>query len=382
MQVVYAREEIPESINKSIFLAGPTPRAEDATPWRQEALAILEELKYDGVVYIPEPRDGVWVKDYDAQVEWEELCLNQADCIVFWVPRKIENMPAFTTNIEWGRWESSGKIVLGYPKYADKMSYMDYYANKLGIKISSSLEDTLKAALYFVDEGDDRVGGERFVPLYIWNTPQFKTWYNSQVESGNRLDSARVLYNFRPSQGTFVFLWVLNVIMYIKSEDRYKTNEFVLSRTDISSVLMWRRNESILNSEVVLVREYRSPARTPDSFIRELPGGSAAEDDEPEYVAAEEVYEETGFVMDPKRLKFEGARQLAGTLSSHKSHLFSAELTLEEMEWMRAQRDIVHGNVKDSERTFIEVHTINDLLNAEITDWTTLGMILSVTLNT
>lgn len=380
MESVYALEELPKSITKSIFLAGPTPRDESGKPWRQEAEKILEELGFDGAVYIPEPRDGKWHGEYDAQVEWEELCLNQADCIVFWVPRELKTMPAFTTNIEWGRWESSGKIVLGYPKDAEKMSYMKSYANKLNIPTSDSLKDTLKSAIDFIGEGDERTGGERMVPLYVWNTPQFKNWYHAQTEAGNRLDDARVLYNFRPENKTFVFLWVLHVDMYIASEDRHKTNEFVLSRTDISSVLMWKydHEKSIGESEIVLIREYRSPASTKSGFIYELPGGSAPGDDNPEAVAAEEVFEETGMHIDSSRLKFEAAHQLAGTLSAHQAHLFSVQLTEEEMDWMKSQKDVVHGNVDDTEQTYIEVMTLDDILGGDLVDWATLGEILSI----
>lgn len=378
MEVVYALEELPKSITKSIFLAGPTPRSDDGNPWRKEAVKLLEEADFDGVVYVPEPRDGKWHKEYDKQVEWEELCLNQADCILFWVPRDLKAMPAFTTNIEWGRWEASGKLVLGYPKEAEKMSYMNHYAEKLSIPISGSLLDTLRSAIDFVGEGAERIGGERMVPYYVWKTPQFQSWYLAQTDAGNRLDDARVLFNFRPRNGTFMFLWVLHVDVYIASEDRHKTNELVLARTDISAVLMWQRREPLGNSEIVLVREFRSPASTHDAFIRELPGGSSPGEDDPGTIASEEVHEETGLHITSDRFKQEGARQLAGTLSSHKGHLFSVELTDDEMNWLKAQRDVTHGNVDDSEQTYIEVYTLDQLLGGELTDWTTLGMIATV----
>jgi len=50
-----------------------------------------------------------------------------------------------------------------------------------------------------------------------------------------------VLYSFRPGLKKFVFMWVLKADIYIASEDRHKTNEFVLSRPDISSILLWKR---------------------------------------------------------------------------------------------------------------------------------------------
>lgn len=379
MEVVYALEELPKVITKSLFLAGPTPRSSDGNPWRQEAIKLLEEAEFDGVVYVPEPRDGRWHKEYDRQVEWEELCLNQADCIVFWVPRDLKTMPAFTTNIEWGRWEASGKLVLGYPKEAEKMSYMNHYAEKLNIPISGSLLDTLRTAIDFLGEGVERTGGERMVPYYVWKTSQFQSWYTAQVEAGNRLDDARVLFNFRPKNGTFMFMWVLHVDVYVASEDRHKKNEVVLARTDISAVLMWQRRKPVGNSEIVLVREYRSPASTKDGFIRELPSGSAPGEDDPETIAAEEVHEETGLHLNSDRFVAEGARQLAGTLSSHKGYLYSVELDDEEMDWLKAQRDVVHGADND-ERTYIEVYTLDDLFGGQLTDWTTLGMIASVVL--
>lgn len=383
MEVVYALEDLPKTVSKSLFLAGPTPRDENGNPWRQEALKILEESDFDGVVYVPEPRDAKWHKEYDRQVEWEELCLNQADCIVFWVPRDLKTMPAFTTNDEWGTWKYSGKLVLGYPepetRNTPKMSYMRHYADKLNISVTGTLKETLEAAVSFIGEGEERSGGERMVPLYVWRTPHFQNWYNSQVEAGNRLDDARVLFTFRPGNKKFPFLWVLHVDMYIASEDRHKTNEFVLSRTDISSVVMWQKHDNFLESEIVLVREFRSPANTSDGFIRELPGGSAPKKQDPESTAAEEVHEETGLHLESSRLVSHGARQLAGTLSAHKGHLFSVELTDDEMVWLKAQRDVVHGNVDDSEQTFIEVYTIQELFEKELTDYSTLGMIMVVT---
>jgi hypothetical protein len=55
----------------SIFLAGPTPRSGDVTPWRPEALDLLLELGFSGTVLVPERRGGWHRGDYLDQVEWE-----------------------------------------------------------------------------------------------------------------------------------------------------------------------------------------------------------------------------------------------------------------------------------------------------------------------
>lgn len=394
MKVVYTGDEAPNQFTKSIFLAGPTPRnKEEVDSWRPDALKILEDKGYDGVVFVPEDKDGEFKKDYDDQIEWEERYLNMADCIVFWVPRDLSldstgfpKMAAFTTNVEWGTWASSGKVVFGAPENAEKVSYLKHYAEKYNVPTGDTLTETLELAMERLGEGDGRTEGEREVPLYIWKTDSFQSWYLAQKQAGNRLDHARVMYNFRPRYKDFVWLWILQVDMYVEAEDRNKTNELVITRTDISSVLLWAPTESpqgdgLVDHEVVLVKEYRSPASTMDGFIRELPGGSSPKrEEDPLEVAASEVQEETGFYLDPSRLKGHGSRQLAGTFSAHKAHLYSAELTREEMDWFKSQKGVVHGNVEDSERTFIEVHNVYDLVHDDDRkiDWSTLGMIISV----
>jgi len=375
MEVVYAYEKTPDTITRSIFLAGPTPRDKDVESWRKDALQVLEDKGFDGVVFVPEPRDGKWSKDYDEQLGWEEEHLHIADCIVFWVPRELKTMPAFTTNVEFGMWGDSGKIVFGAPPEAPKNRYLLHYAEKYKAPVGETLTETLTYAMDILKEGAKRSGGERCVPLYIWKLDSFQSWYKAQTEAGNRLDSARVLYTFRPGFKSFVFLWILKADMYIKSEDRHKTNEFVLARPDVSSILLWKKEDSVENCEVVIVKEFRTPASTEDGFVRELVGGSSKKTESPEHVAAEEVLEETGFAVKPERLKHHQTRQLCATLSSHKSHFYSVELTSEEIEWFKSQKGVVHGVEADTERTFIEVYSVKELLKDSNIDWTTLGMI-------
>lgn len=381
MKIVYTHEDFPETMTKSMFLAGPTLRpGQGGTSWRDDAIKILEDKGYNGVVFVPENRDGKWDENfkYDEQVEWEEKCLNACDCIVFWVPRDLEKLPAFTTNIEFGAWATSGKIVFGAPPKAPNNDYLRYYSEKYKIPVGESLTETLTDAMDKIGDGAERSKGERYVPLYIWQLDSFQQWYKLQVVAGNRLDSAKVLYTFRPGFNDFVFMWVLKADVYITSEKRHKTNEFVLSRPDISSILLWKKNKTLGESEIVLVKEFRTPAATEDGFVRELVGGSSKETDNPKAIAAEEVLEETGFAIEPSRLQIHQTRQLAATLSAHKSHLYSFELTDEELKWFKSQKGIVHGKEEDTERTFIEIYTVDELLKDTMTDWVTIGQVLSV----
>lgn len=385
MQVVYTGEEMPETFTKSIFLAGPTPRnKKEVESWRPDALKILEDMGYDGVVFVPEDRKGEYKLEYDDQIGWEEKYLNVADCIVFWVPRDLTpdskgfpKMAAFVTNVEFGHWYDSGKIVFGAPENADKVGYLEHYSEKFKAPMATTLTATLENAMEMLGNGAERSGGERYVPLLVWNTDSFQNWYGSLKKVENRLDEARLLFTFRPGLKS-VFLWILKVKVWVDSEKRHKDNEFVLARTDISSVLLWRKKYPMELSEMVLVKEFRSPVSNLDGFVHELPGGSSPKKGvPPEETAAEEIHEETGFFVKPERIIFHEARRLASTLSSHKAYLYSVELTEEEMEWFKSQKDVVHGNVEDTEQTYIEVATVKEVLKNPNVDWTTLGMIWS-----
>lgn len=98
MQIVYACEEFPTSVTKTVFLAGPTNTEKS---WRENALKELQRQGYDGTIFVPEPRNGKWRSDYDEQVIWEDKALNRSDAILFWIPRDLKDMPGLTTNDEW-----------------------------------------------------------------------------------------------------------------------------------------------------------------------------------------------------------------------------------------------------------------------------------------
>lgn len=379
---VYALEPFPSEVTRTIFLAGPTPRSPTGKSWRDEALELLEKLGFDGHVFIPEPRNGGWARHYDEQVEWEEEGLHRADAIVFWVPRDMSGdtygcpMPGLTTNDEWGAWKASGKVVWGSPEWATSVRYQRFYAEKLGVRLASSLTGTLAYAMVVTGEGAKRVDGECCVPVHVWRKSEFQDWYCKMVAAGNRLDGARVLWSFWPKP-SFMFSYALHVDVHIGAEGRSKKNEFVFFRSDVSNVVMYSYDDWGMPS-VVLVKEFRSPARNNAAYVYELPGGSSAkEGEDPLSIASHEVEEETGLKLDPSRFREVQARQLAATLSAHKASLYAVELAPAEMQQL-AEDKSVHGVEEETERTYVEVVEVPKLLSDGLVDWTTLGMILSV----
>ncbi len=378
MQIIYAARDAPETITKSIFLAGPSPRKDGQYNWRPDAIKILEQLGFDGTVFIPLPEDGGWPHSYDEQVNWETRHLNMADVVVFWVPRDLTDLPAFTTNVEFGMWYDTGKAVLGYPPDAKKMKYLDHHARRVGTPVCDTLEITLQTAVDMLGDGAARTDGERFVPLHIWRTPQFQQWYAAQTTAGNRLDGAEVVWSFRLQQTGNVLFWALHVDVHIAIESRNKTIEIVLSRPDLSVVVAYYDDEDTGDTKVVLVREFRSPASTKDGFVLELPGGSSKNPEKtPAEIAIDEFHEETGLKLDPKYLTPVESRQLAATLSAHRAHVFTYQLDDDEYQALLEQTNQTHGESDDTELTYLEIHSLDDILYGDEIelDWSNLGML-------
>jgi 8-oxo-dGTP pyrophosphatase MutT (NUDIX family) len=380
MQIVYAQEDFPGTFARSLFLAGPAPRSKEVASWRPEALEILRQSGYNGVVFVPELRAKKWNGKYHEQIAWEEKALSMSDCIIFWIPRELVHMPAFTTNIEYGEWLKSGKIVMGSPKDAPKMSYLRVRGEKYLVPQFDTLKETTLAGMDMVKEGAMRSGAECQIPLYVWKTSSFQAWYRSQILAGNRLDGAKLEWVFLVGpKRNFVFFWILHVDIFVASENRNKSNEVVIGRPDISTVMLFRKGSDIPDTDIVLIREFRSPARTNDGFVRELPGGSSfKESDDPLALAASEVREETGIDIRPEEIQPAGARQLTGVLSSHRAHLFSAEISECQLNDLRKVAGVPYGIVGDTERTYVEIHKVREILDGNFVDWSMLGMILSV----
>jgi len=145
----------------SIFLAGPTPRskpgqAKTSNSWRPQAIKILEELGFEGTVLVPERTDWSVKFEYDDQTEWEWAGLHAATVVVFWIPRKVRIMPAFTTNVEYGSWitKDPTKCVFGGPEWAERKNrYLRWLyhkeAKRARLRRASyhTLKDTLAAAI-------------------------------------------------------------------------------------------------------------------------------------------------------------------------------------------------------------------------------------------
>jgi hypothetical protein len=105
-------------------------------------------LGFTGTVAVPERRDWAVKFSYEDQVDWEYAGLEKCTVLAFWVPRHLQDLPGFTTNVEFGRYVSSCRVVYGRPDGAPHTRYLDWLYKKVtGREPAKALRATLLAAL-------------------------------------------------------------------------------------------------------------------------------------------------------------------------------------------------------------------------------------------
>ena len=354
-------------IAKSIFLAGPI------TDWREKAIKYLYDHGYDGTIFNPEVSTQQYNNNYDNQFKWEHEHLDKADLIIFWIPRDISNgITGLATNIEFGLYAHSNKLVVGIPS-AEKEQYIINCCDENNIPLFYTLEETLNYALEKLSSitTNIRTDIECNIPLFIWQNNEFQTWYQQQIKIGNKLLGFKCLYSFFMPKAKVLFLWICHVKMYIAAEDRIKDNEFILSRSNISSVVMYYKNN------IVLIKEYRSPCCNNECYVYELPGGSEINNINNIQIAIDEVKQETDIEINSNRLQLINCRQAIATLSTHHIYAYKLELTKQEFEKIKKQENTLHGLHKDSEYTYLTIKSIDEIITNSLVDWANIGIILS-----
>jgi len=386
MEIIYAQEELPKKVTKTVFLAGPTLRSghpEDMHSWRNDAVEYFKELEFDGHLFIPEAKDGNYGDNYIDQVEWEEEALNMADLIIFWVPRDLEHLPGFTTNDEWGHWKSFGKTLFGAPENAEKVRYQIHYAEKNGIPVFVDLKDLCIHVVDRLGEGVERNDGETKVPSEYWLHHGFQSWYSDMQEAGNRLDDVKILWEWRIKQANnMLFSFCFWAKVWIEEEQRYKENEYIFTRTNIASCVLYKPAKDILDTDIVLVKEFRSPVSNNEGYVYEVPGGSSFKGEtDTRAIILDEIEEETGVTINGDRLIEVKNRQLQSTSLSHKCFLYKVEISESELIDIIKKYDETFGNEEDTELTYVRVFKLRSVLKSDILDWSNLGMIFNAILN-
>ncbi|MFF8827879.1 nucleoside 2-deoxyribosyltransferase domain-containing protein [Streptomyces sp. NPDC015131] len=213
-EVVHVGQEPPGSWEASVYLCGPTPTDPAEPSWRPDAVAALRAA-WEGpgrlAVFLPEPAAGGSYPAYGDQIAWEEEAMRRADVVLFWIPREMGRLPGLVSNIKWGAWYDSGRAVLGAPPEAERMEYLLHFAEAYGVPVARTLPEAAGAAVRAVGAGSRRTGHERAVPLPVWRSGPFRSWYAALRAAGGRLLDARVEWYERPAAPDGDPAWLLTV---------------------------------------------------------------------------------------------------------------------------------------------------------------------------
>jgi len=301
--------------------------------------------------------------------DWAEQTRLMSDVVFCFVPDGMSQTEASELAVPVLQWASSGKLICGGRGLPERLL--------TEVTIQDTIEDALQATWKMVAQGALRTAAERKVPLMIWRTPSWSGWYNNLVLAGNRLDGAKIEWSFRvgPTKA-FVLFWSVHADIYVAAEDRNKSNEVVVSRPDIACVLAYLPGKDMLDTEIILIKEFRSPCCNAEMFVHELPGGSSFKPKSDFYqTAADELFEETGIKVAKDRLSRELSRQAVATVSTHLVHLFSCKLTKEEMDMARrnAKDRTAFGNASETEITYIVTMSLGEALESNALDFVTIG---------
>mmetsp|Transcript_6713 Transcript_6713/g.8369 ORF Transcript_6713/g.8369 Transcript_6713/m.8369 type:complete len:448 (-) Transcript_6713:374-1717(-) len=377
-------DEIPKEWNRS-FLLYTSP---DIIEENRQALERLD----DCVIFKHIPGEQ--------SLDWENSASELADNLIFWFPRSISDEELATWSLAFSAHISSGKVIYGREKLNEEdedgqptdpeidvaLRTLVTQAKGEQVPEHSSFEDCIKSFEEKTKGAELRKEGERYVPFHVWKHAAFQNWYKNLIADGSRLEKARYAYDFRVGPGKkFLLYWTIYADIYIAAENRNVNREVVLGRTDIKCIFPYfipkGDDVSPLDCDVVLIKEFRSPAVTDDCFIYELPGGSAFKPIEPLVQAANELKEEAGVeVEDFNRIHMHNPRQLASKTSVHQAYLFSIALTKEEIQSCRkrAEEKVALGNAAETEQTYVLVMKLGQALRNNLIDWSMLGMMYSV----
>lgn len=146
MKINYSDQEIIKG-EKSIYLVGPTSGDKNIPSWRLEACKYLEEIGFDGVVYVPEISTKEKEKGKN-QERWERHAILESSIICFWIPKEIENDLYTDTDLDFGYWFSTNKVIYGTNAQTKTTRYLDWlYRLDYKKDPENNLEDLLNKSV-------------------------------------------------------------------------------------------------------------------------------------------------------------------------------------------------------------------------------------------
>ncbi|MFJ6898227.1 hypothetical protein [Streptomyces hokutonensis] len=378
--VVHAGQLMPMEWGACVLLAGPEPDAS----WQHSVITVLEDgwpvVNGRLVVLVPHQVDGQ--KPSGEQSAWLRDAYAWADEIISTrapVPGAgalHEPGPAFDLE------GASDRLILqmAMPNEATRQ-----WAGQRAVPVAPTPADAAAAVLKRLGRGWRRQGGVRQVRLPVVRNYGFHQWRDALHQAGRVLDAATIDWAPRdPRRPEEASWWAITA--QVRDPDELVTQELVVGRNDVLSLIAFRRRPVWTDSEVVLLRHPLSisappPITGPTRFPLRLPtvdfGGPLHVRGEYPDEGVSALICEAGLVIDRARIRSLGNRPESGLLAAQR-RTFYLELTDGECEELQARRGACDGRAVAGA---VEVHRVADLLSSPaardaLVDWATLGVIM------
>lgn len=161
MVQLYNDTEPPQELDKgSVFLAGPTSRNQILHwQWRAHAVWLLRHYGLTGWIFCPEPRGYEAPSDFTERAHihtWESKRLLRAERVLFWIPRKADELLGLNTNLELGimlgramlNEEERRRLMVGWPHEAERIGLPNHYMEIAASYRYTTLEELCQQTVY------------------------------------------------------------------------------------------------------------------------------------------------------------------------------------------------------------------------------------------
>ncbi|MFI2204694.1 hypothetical protein ACH47Z_28680 [Streptomyces sp. NPDC020192] len=379
--IVHAGQPMPMSWDASVLLAGAAPEASSLqhglitalkAGWRQTGQTWDSRL----VVLIPHQASDRPASDQHSQ--WLHDAYTWTDEIVLMPAPGTDLSPLL--RLEGIDLEDARDHLTLHVTEPDEATRA--WAEQHSVPLAHTPSDAAAVVLKRLDRGWKRRGGQRQVPLSVVSNTGYHYWQEALRDAGRTLDAASIGWARRnPIHPEYASWWAMNA--RIRHPDHQVTNELVVGRTSVLSVVIFVRRHVWTDSEVVVLRDPNSlgteplitaptrfPVRLPSmdmdiAFYRRGDGR-----DRPSL----KLVSELGLTVAEDRLRGLSPRPESNLLASQRS-VVCLELSEDEFGDLKARRSAT-GETALPEA--VEIHRVADLLSdmgGVLCDWATLGTI-------
>lgn len=366
-------DPFPEVVTRSIFLSGPA--AKPGRPdRRQQVIRYLDSIGWTGDVFDPIILGHTKATIPDAVFEWQRQARKISDIVLIDLEGE-GGVSSAGTREEAERHTPLAKAVTAISA-AQQTDPLVLRMLERNTPVVIGLRPAVDEAVRLIGPAVERRDGERFVPIQIYRTPQFKNWLDGHKANGSYLLDADVLWvhRFTPDK---LFGFAIHFAIKNHIDGEIKDIEFVVFRPDMSHVVpIFPNVHDPEDPWIISVTEFRS-ANTARLGAVEPPGGSPKLGSSLTNleVGREELGQETGIWLDPSRFFNIGSYQAASTITAHRVHVHGVILQPSEFRRALKEANVVMGEREETERVTRLILRRSELQEGSYYDLVAQGML-------